>query len=691
VAPLFGGAIYIYSPTTVPDVAVDPASSLTFDSAVFTGHVDPAGAGNITECHFEYVEEGLYRKPFSVSWEDATHVPCEANPPSGPPLTGPTDVSAQVSDLEPGHRYHLRLVATSASGTNIDVAPLLVTPGEYEFSRAIGSSGSGDGQFDEPQEVAFDDATGEIYVADTGNHRVVKLDASGDFVAAWGWGVSDGTAASQVCNGGCEAGTAGTNSPGESAHAVYVGDAAHGTVQKFTPSGDLIQAWGEGGEVDFSDEGQIKGITVSPVGDLFVATTDPPYMWTQLNASGLFRLQIPTEFTGLGRPGGGGIDVDPFGGFFQAQPAENEGSGGVYHRNLSNRVESNHSIYPPGYNSILKNTGLAVDREVSDVYVAQGTYIDQFKPHTGCFLGAIAAVQPVNLCPPDDTFGYGDLVDAAGLAFDPASKRLYAADRGADRIAVFERIPAPRITTGPPLDEGSPTEVSGHVEPAPGDVITGCRVEYGKTSDYELGDVPCGPGGQLSGATDVNAVIAGLDPLSTYHYRVVAEGSNGFPSRGEDRTFTVQGPRPSVGSSSASDVGPTQATLHATVNPESAPTVYRFEYGTSTDYESATPAGDSIGADASVHQVSSIVNGLEPGVTYHFRVVARNFNGPTFGPDQTFRTPSVQPDAGGVPSSGSPTPNPPTSAPKAKKKKSCKRGYVRKKGKCRKRKRGGRR
>lgn len=44
---------------------------------------------------------------------------------------------------------------------------------------------TGDGQFFEPQAVAVDGA-GNVYVADTGNHRVQKFDATGKFLAKWG-------------------------------------------------------------------------------------------------------------------------------------------------------------------------------------------------------------------------------------------------------------------------------------------------------------------------------------------------------------------------------------------------------------------------------------------------------------------------------------------------------------------------
>ena len=62
-------------------------------------------------------------------------------------------------------------------------------PGGAQFGAlgpvlTIGSQGSGPGQFLNPRGVAVD-AQGNIYVADTGNQRVQKLDAQGNFLAEW--------------------------------------------------------------------------------------------------------------------------------------------------------------------------------------------------------------------------------------------------------------------------------------------------------------------------------------------------------------------------------------------------------------------------------------------------------------------------------------------------------------------------
>jgi DNA-binding beta-propeller fold protein YncE len=60
-------------------------------------------------------------------------------------------------------------------------------------------SGSGAGQLQNPVGVAGDPSTGNLYIADEGNSRIVELDPWGQFVKAFGWGVDTGAAELQTC------------------------------------------------------------------------------------------------------------------------------------------------------------------------------------------------------------------------------------------------------------------------------------------------------------------------------------------------------------------------------------------------------------------------------------------------------------------------------------------------------------
>ena len=53
------------------------------------------------------------------------------------------------------------------------------------FVSTWGSSGGGNGQFNNPRGIAVDNS-GNVYVADTNNNRVQEFDANGNFVSTWG-------------------------------------------------------------------------------------------------------------------------------------------------------------------------------------------------------------------------------------------------------------------------------------------------------------------------------------------------------------------------------------------------------------------------------------------------------------------------------------------------------------------------
>ena len=116
--------------------------------------------------------------------------------------------------------------------------------------------------------VAVDDATGDVYVADTGNRRVDEFSAGGGFVRAWGWGVADGAAKLETCEVVCRAGVAGAgvgqfdrpvfvavdNSGGPSEGDVYVG-AGIGSVASIDQQ-ELEFAGATGGSYTLSFEGE---------------------------------------------------------------------------------------------------------------------------------------------------------------------------------------------------------------------------------------------------------------------------------------------------------------------------------------------------------------------------------------------------------------------------------------------------
>lgn len=96
---------------------------------------------------------------------------------------------------------------------------------------------------------------------------------------------------------------------------------------------------------------------------------------------------------------------------------------------------------------------------------------------------------------------------------------------------------------------------------------------------------------------------------------------------------------PTVGTELVAEVGTSEAKLGALVNAGGIGTTYRFEYGTTTAYGSSIPMPEgSAGEEITAHTVWAAASGLQPGTTYHYRVVVTNELGTVVGPDQTFTT-----------------------------------------------------
>lgn len=141
-----------------------------------------------------------------------------------------------------------------------------------EFIMAWGSFGSGDGQFYFPRGVAVDQSDGSVYVVDMGNHRIQKFDTSTNvlpqLLTKWGGSAEAGHASSALAR---EAGQ--LRSPWgiavDGAGDVYVTDTGNHRVEKFDREGNFITQWGGFGNSD----GQFNfpyGIAVDAKGSVFV-------------------------------------------------------------------------------------------------------------------------------------------------------------------------------------------------------------------------------------------------------------------------------------------------------------------------------------------------------------------------------------------------------------------------------------
>jgi len=178
-------------------------------------------------------------------------------------------------------------------------------------------------------------------------------------------------------------------------------------------------------------------------------------------------------------------------------------------------------------------------------------------------------------------------------------------------------------------------------------------LEYGTTTAYGDTTVAVGESGASCFTSfgsypcdgDDRPVIGlapGLEPGTTYHFRVVVGLGVSFPAVdpqvGADQTFTTA---PAAGGG-ATGVTTKRATLTGTIDPHGEETSYYFNYGPTTSYGARTPEVAAGSGDGEQQVSSQPVSGLLADTTYHVQVVAKSDNGVTrYGADGLFRTPPV--------------------------------------------------
>jgi hypothetical protein len=256
----------------------------------------------------------------------------------------------------------------------------------------------------------------------------------------------------------------------------------------------------------------------------------------------------------------------------------------------------------------------------------------------------------------------GGFFEITSLAVDPGSHRVFVGDiepkPGFERgfVDEFSGTLVPDVATG---------SVSGvHVETAKhtwGVSVAGtvnsdnggeasCQVVYGTSPSF--GSVaPCThPVPDGSAPVPVEADLEGLEPGTTYFYRLQASNAHGTNGGEAFQDQQYRTPGPGLHSESVSDVSSSSVSLDARIDPDGASSSYRFEYDTrayaqgEVGHGTKIPAAPvSVGAGSQDLSVEQHVQGLSPNATYHYRLVVfseyeagklEEFD----GPDETFST-----------------------------------------------------
>jgi hypothetical protein len=585
-------------------------------------------------------------------------------------------------------RRHPALQLTVAA---VFVAMLIgAAPAEANISHVLkstfGSSASGVTNpypLSEPIDLAVDQATEDVYVTDSGHHRVEKFGPQGAFILMFGLEVnktaveaSRPASEQNVCPAPghpgdvCQPGTS-AESPGAyeepawlaidnypfGGGAVYVADLGNNVVTKLNPAGEVITGWGVHGQKNGADDpnlpnfGSLFGLAVgagcaTPTEPLTGRCTPNGTLYVSGHRYG----ENVREYTQAGE-----WIVD---GFQQGSVLKVNAKGDLFYEvspfgSFGSTPEVWMTLPKPGTpgegTSVQVTTdwpaaGFALDPSTEELYEAVETRNDELEPHGIRVDHYSADCEPQKgACEPIDDFGEGQLGEGRkvcagegfggftcefaykGVSVDEASHSVYVVN--GNEVSIFSDA-RPIVTTEPATDvTTSSATLNGHVDPAGRGNITSCHFEYGFDKTYGY-SVPCAPdpnsnppGSNFTAATNVSSPVTGLSPGTHLHFRAVATNSAGATTTGADETFVTTAP-PAIDGLLAEKVTAVSAELQAKVNPNGLTTTYHFQYGTSVFY--GQEVSGTIPASNADQEISAQLSGLTPHQSYHFRLVVEN-------------------------------------------------------------------
>ena len=232
-----------------------------------------------------------------------------------------------------------------------------------------------------------------------------------------------------------------------------------------------------------------------------------------------------------------------------------------------------------------------------------------------------------------------------GLAVDEGTDTLFVTVGSGETGVIREYLglKTPKATTGEPIGN---SKVSGIADPNEVGPITECYFEYGLTTAYGS-QQECDESLPIATEEAVSAELPGLIGEETYHYRLVlANGEPNVIGRGADKTIVPHNVK-GLMTEAATEITQESTLLNASYEGTGEDTHYYFEWGQTTSYghTTATPPGDDAGVTTGPTNISTGITGLEPGITYHYRVVGENSIGVSKATDKSFKTyelPSVE-------------------------------------------------
>jgi hypothetical protein len=590
-------------------------------------------------------------------------------------LSDPMGLAFGVSYLHEAH-----ILAVADSGNN-RIEQFKGT--KHEFSAVYGSKGSGEGQFDDPTDIAlagpaaFGDSD-EFYVVDSGNDRVQEFSetSAGEKEPRFKYIQKFGTKGTETGELSSPTAIVLDRTTGD----LDITDTGNNRVEEFLPSGTYVAKFGSAGAGSEEFESP-KGIAVGPTGSVDVAdyANDRVDIWQSAHSQEAYAETEPA--TSVGETGAtlNGL-VDPEGlettyyfeygtttayGSKTAEVSVGSGKGDVeeskavtsltasttYHFRI---VATNSKGTTTGPDQTFSTTGKpsvetdaatdvgdneAEPNGIIDPRGAETKYYFEYGTTTGYGSKTAersAAAGTSDVSAPGEAMPLTGLAVATTYHFRIVATNSHGTADGGDQVLTTTDKPSAETSTATSVGEAEAT-LHGTINPMGAE--SKYYFEYGPTTGYgsKTAEVSAGAG---TSTLEESKAVTGLTAGSAYHFRLVATNSHGRSEGVDQRLMTTGSAKPTVRTNAATSVWETEATLNGVVDPHGSETKYYFEYGPTTAYGSKT-AETSAGAGIQNVVVAKAVTGLTLGTTYHFRIVAVNGKGTTDGSDEQLFTKAV--------------------------------------------------
>jgi hypothetical protein len=482
---------------------------------------------------------------------------------------------------------------------------------------------------------------GNVYVFDFSAHAIEEFTSTGTYVCEI---TGTGTPSSSECDraNGSETpndglgGLDGDNLAIDTNGDVYVGDAEHSVVDEFGPEGAYVRQFGTGelqtGEPKLQSGGNGMAVAVDSTGDVFAANEGTHEVY-EFESSG----PLASRF------GGGLLSGENWG-------IASAGSGRQQRIYVSDGASQHVYVFTPGpaCTTVAPATSVtATSATVPGMIEPNGneaTYHFDYGLSTAYGSqtpadGPVSGNAPVpvagsltGLQQPNQTYHYKLVIVYGGHSTECGDQ-------------AFQTAPAPPTVDreSAPASSTSNTEATLEAQINPNNEDTTYRAEY---STQRSGQSLIGPQESVNGTLaaafgdqSANPVLIGLQPSTLYYYRVVA--TDGVPGQGEGpiQTLLTRPASPATGTATA--VSQSAATLEGSLNPGGPDTQFYFEYGTAPCRGTlcgAKTSEEASGVDATELNATAALTGLQSRATYHYRLVAVNATGPSFGPEREFTT-----------------------------------------------------